>query len=115
MLTFGSHTARRLFATLTGPLLRGRTCVLVTHHVDLVLPGAAYRIELDAGRVVSHGPVNQAGAKALLPDEDEEEEGPAETNGTAKAVDEEEDEVEGEGIPEEGWITGEVAHSIYTT
>ncbi|GAA5928190.1 hypothetical protein JCM1841_003816 [Sporobolomyces salmonicolor] len=48
------HLVEHLFH---GPLLEGRTVVLITHHVDLALPLAAYCISLAAGHVASHGPV----------------------------------------------------------
>ncbi|CEQ41154.1 SPOSA6832_02846 [Sporobolomyces salmonicolor] len=48
------HLVEHLFR---GPLFEGRTVVLITHHVDLALPLAAYCISLAAGHVASHGPV----------------------------------------------------------
>lgn len=35
--------------------MRGRTCILVTHAVGLVLPGVSYAVVLDAGNVVAAG------------------------------------------------------------
>ncbi|KAF9258421.1 P-loop containing nucleoside triphosphate hydrolase protein [Marasmius fiardii PR-910] len=53
-----SHTSRYLFERLLcGPLLRGRTVVLVTHHVDLVLPGAHYLVRMLDGRIDMQGTV----------------------------------------------------------
>lgn len=47
-----SHTARALFEKLLrGPLLANRTVVLVTHHVELVLPATAYLIRMLDGRI----------------------------------------------------------------
>ncbi|KIJ23785.1 hypothetical protein M422DRAFT_275570 [Sphaerobolus stellatus SS14] len=47
-----AHTAHHLFERcLQGELLRGRTVVLVSHHVQLCSPGAAYVVALDNGRV----------------------------------------------------------------
>ncbi|GAA6021159.1 hypothetical protein JCM10207_008338 [Rhodosporidiobolus poonsookiae] len=47
-----AHTAAHIFEKcLKGPLLEGRTVVLVSHHVQLTAPGAAYVVELDNGRV----------------------------------------------------------------
>ncbi|KAG8739601.1 hypothetical protein FRC12_016268, partial [Ceratobasidium sp. 428] len=55
-----AHTASHLFENcLRGPLMRGRTIVLVSHHVQLVAPGASYVVALDNGRVLFAGP--QAG------------------------------------------------------
>lgn len=55
-----SHTARFLFERLfmgEGELMRGRTVVLVTHHVELVLPGAGYLVRMLDGRVDVQGTV----------------------------------------------------------
>ncbi|KAI0752843.1 multidrug resistance-associated ABC transporter [Daedaleopsis nitida] len=53
-----SHTARFLFEKLfCGPLLAHRTVVLVTHHVELVLPGAHYFVRLLDGRVDRDGEI----------------------------------------------------------
>lgn len=51
------HTARHLYDhALTGPLSRGRTRILVTHHVSLCLPGADYIVSLNQGSVQYAGP-----------------------------------------------------------
>jgi ABC-type transport system involved in cytochrome bd biosynthesis fused ATPase/permease subunit len=55
-----SHTAQHLFAKcLTGRLMRHRTCVLVTHAVDLCLPGSSYVVSMDNGVVVACGAPDQ--------------------------------------------------------
>jgi ABC-type multidrug transport system fused ATPase/permease subunit len=47
-----AHTAQFIVdACLRGSLVKGRTLVLVSHHVDLCLPAAEYVVALDAGRV----------------------------------------------------------------
>ena len=47
-----AHTAQFIFKEcLQGSLLRGRTVVLVTHHVGLCLPGADFLVSLNHGRV----------------------------------------------------------------
>ncbi|KAG8745725.1 hypothetical protein FRC10_007205 [Ceratobasidium sp. 414] len=52
-----AHTASHLFEKcLLGPLMKGRTIVLVSHHVQLVAPGASYVVALDNGRVLFAGP-----------------------------------------------------------
>ncbi|KAF9259088.1 hypothetical protein L218DRAFT_875612 [Marasmius fiardii PR-910] len=62
-----SHTARYLFEKLLcGPLLRGRTVVLVTHHVDLVLPGAHYLVRMLDGRIDMQGTVKELRDQGLL-------------------------------------------------
>ncbi|KAF9555967.1 multidrug resistance-associated ABC transporter [Agrocybe pediades] len=51
-----SHTARFLYERLIrGPLLAKRTVILVTHHVDLVLPGAFYLVHMLDGRIDTQG------------------------------------------------------------
>ncbi|KAH7344787.1 multidrug resistance-associated ABC transporter [Rhizoctonia solani] len=52
-----AHTASHLFEKcLCGPLMNGRTIILVSHHVQLVAPGASYVVALDNGRVLFTGP-----------------------------------------------------------
>ncbi|KZO97554.1 multidrug resistance-associated ABC transporter [Calocera viscosa TUFC12733] len=47
-----AHTAHHLFdQCLKGELLTGRTVILVSHHVQLCLPGASYVISLDNGHL----------------------------------------------------------------
>lgn len=51
-----AHTARHLYnECLKGELVRGRTVILVSHHVELCAPGANYVVVLDNGRVTFQG------------------------------------------------------------
>lgn len=51
-----AHTAHHLYnECLKGELVRGRTVVLVSHHVQLCAPGASYVVALDNGRVAFQG------------------------------------------------------------
>ncbi|KAI0760574.1 multidrug resistance-associated ABC transporter [Fomes fomentarius] len=51
-----AHTAHHLYhQCLKGELMRGRTVVLVSHHVQLCAPGASYIVSLDNGRVQYSG------------------------------------------------------------
>ena len=51
-----AHTAQHLVErALSGPLVNGRTIVLVTHAISLVMPYAAYALTLDGGRVTAAG------------------------------------------------------------
>ena len=51
-----AHTAHHLYyECLKGDLMRGRTVVLVSHHVQLCTPGADYVVALDNGRVLFQG------------------------------------------------------------
>ncbi|TFK86901.1 ATP-binding cassette transporter [Polyporus arcularius HHB13444] len=51
-----AHTARHLYQyCLKGDLMRGRTVILVSHHVQLCASGAKYIVSLDNGRVQYSG------------------------------------------------------------
>lgn len=51
-----AHTAHHLYhECLKGDLMRGRTVILVSHHVQLCAPGANYIVALDNGRVAYEG------------------------------------------------------------
>ncbi|RKP08930.1 P-loop containing nucleoside triphosphate hydrolase protein, partial [Thamnocephalis sphaerospora] len=51
------HTAKHIVEhCLLGPLLQGRTRILVTHHVDLCMNDAAFGVILKEGRVIAKGP-----------------------------------------------------------
>ncbi|KAF7352973.1 Multidrug resistance-associated ABC transporter [Mycena venus] len=67
-----SHTSRVLFDKLfCGPLLKNRTVVLVTHHIDLLLSGnhgsgAQYIVRMLDGRIDTQGTVQELRARGLL-------------------------------------------------
>ncbi|EIN03587.1 multidrug resistance-associated ABC transporter [Punctularia strigosozonata HHB-11173 SS5] len=62
-----SHTARVLFdKLLCGPLLANRTVILVTHHVELVLPGAQYLVRMLDGRIDTQGFIKDLRAQGVL-------------------------------------------------
>ncbi|KAL4260343.1 ATP-binding cassette transporter C [Pleurotus pulmonarius] len=51
-----AHTAHHLYnECITGPLMRGRTVILVSHHVQLCTPGAGYIVALENGRIQYQG------------------------------------------------------------
>ena len=51
-----AHTAHILYyECLKGDLMRGRTVILVSHHVQLCAPGASYIVALENGRVLYKG------------------------------------------------------------
>ncbi|GJJ76701.1 hypothetical protein EMPS_09060 [Entomortierella parvispora] len=50
-----THTGKKLFETLTGPLLAGRTLILVTHQVQLTMNAASLVVVLNNGEVLGHG------------------------------------------------------------
>ncbi|PFH46615.1 hypothetical protein AMATHDRAFT_154310 [Amanita thiersii Skay4041] len=62
-----SPTARFLFENLfCGPLLANRTVVLVTHHIDLVLPGASYLVRMLDGTIDSQGTIEDLRVQGIL-------------------------------------------------
>ncbi|KAJ3486309.1 hypothetical protein NLI96_g4318 [Meripilus lineatus] len=64
-----SHTARFLYDRLfQGPLLQHRTVILVTHHVELVLPGTYYLIRMLDGRIDTQGTVKDLKSTGVLDD-----------------------------------------------
>lgn len=51
-----SHTAKWIYDyCITGPLMQGRTCILVTHNVALCVPQSQKVVVLDNGRVLVQG------------------------------------------------------------
>ncbi|KAL1925554.1 uncharacterized protein VTP21DRAFT_437 [Calcarisporiella thermophila] len=51
-----AHTAKWIYENcLQGELMKGRTCILVTHAVGLCLPGARKIVVVNNGRVVANG------------------------------------------------------------
>ena len=55
-----AHVGRHLFEeALTGDLGRGRTRILVTHHIELCLPGTSYAVVLSNGTVERAGSVDE--------------------------------------------------------
>ncbi|KAH8823481.1 multidrug resistance-associated ABC transporter [Flagelloscypha sp. PMI_526] len=64
-----SHTSRFLFERLlSGPLLANRTVILVTHHVELVLPAASYLVHMLDGRIDFQGSITDLRERGLLDD-----------------------------------------------
>lgn len=51
------HTAQNLVAALSGPLCKGRTVILVTHHISLCLPISSFLVELFQGSVRRFGAI----------------------------------------------------------
>ena len=61
------HTAQHIVDhCLRGPLMRGRTVILVTHHVSLCLSSAAYLVELSRGKILHQGSVKDLQASGEL-------------------------------------------------
>ncbi|KAL7945402.1 hypothetical protein V8C42DRAFT_323034 [Trichoderma barbatum] len=65
-----SHTAQWIFTNcINGPLMKGRTCILVTHNVQLCVPSSEYVVLLENGRVVAQGPSQEVIASGKLGEE----------------------------------------------
>jgi ABC-type multidrug transport system fused ATPase/permease subunit len=51
-----SHTAKWIFDNcIMGPLMRNRTCILVTHNIALTVPRSQYVVLLDNGSIAAQG------------------------------------------------------------
>ncbi|MCJ1426399.1 hypothetical protein MMC29_004302 [Sticta canariensis] len=62
-----SETARHLFeCCIVGPLMNGRTCILVTHNIALCVPRSHYVVALDNGKIMAQGPPDQVIASGAL-------------------------------------------------
>ncbi|THV07466.1 P-loop containing nucleoside triphosphate hydrolase protein [Dendrothele bispora CBS 962.96] len=60
------HTAQHLVNNcFSSDLVRGRTVILVTHHIGLCIPVSTYLVELHRGSVLRHGPIEGFEAKVL--------------------------------------------------
>ncbi|KAF8222623.1 hypothetical protein L208DRAFT_1413119 [Tricholoma matsutake] len=64
-----SYTSRFMYERLfLGPLLANRTVILVTHHIELVLPGASYLVYMLDGQIDFQGMVSDLRAQGILDD-----------------------------------------------
>ncbi|CAH7688816.1 hypothetical protein BY996DRAFT_4577718 [Phakopsora pachyrhizi] len=62
-----SHTSQHLYEhVLMGPLMKGRTCILVTHAVDLCLKGAEFIVSMDKGNVLFAGKPSLSKSASLI-------------------------------------------------
>ncbi|KAI7870590.1 P-loop containing nucleoside triphosphate hydrolase protein [Spinellus fusiger] len=65
-----AHTAKHLYDNcLKGSLMKGRTIILVTHHVGLCIKGATYVVALEDGNVTGAGEPSELLASGVLSDE----------------------------------------------
>ncbi|KAI0833082.1 P-loop containing nucleoside triphosphate hydrolase protein [Hypoxylon sp. FL0890] len=65
-----SHTAKWIFTKcIKGELMKGRTCILVTHNTTLCVPLSEYVVLLDNGRVDTQGPAEEVIASGKLGEE----------------------------------------------
>ncbi|KAK9481416.1 P-loop containing nucleoside triphosphate hydrolase protein [Lipomyces japonicus] len=66
-----SHTALHIYENcITGPMMFGRTCILVSHNVPLTLSAASHVIYMDKGIVVQQGSAEEIVNSGLLGDDE---------------------------------------------
>ena len=65
-----SHTAQHLFdRCITGPLMFGRTCILVTHNIALCVPHAHHVVAIRNGKIAAQGTPDTVLSSGALGDE----------------------------------------------
>ncbi|KAH8600771.1 hypothetical protein B0O99DRAFT_288710 [Bisporella sp. PMI_857] len=65
-----SHTAKWIFDNcIRGPLMRDRTCILVTHNLALCVPQSRYVVYLDNGKVDIQGSAEEVIASGKIGDD----------------------------------------------
>ena len=61
------HTAQHLVnKCLTSDLARGRTIILITHHITTCLPAASYLLEINKGKILYQGTILELEERGLL-------------------------------------------------
>ena len=61
------HTAQHLVSKcLSGDLARGRTIILVTHHIAICLPSASYLLEISKGSILHQGTIPDLEQRGIL-------------------------------------------------
>ncbi|KAF3484393.1 canalicular multispecific organic anion transporter 2 [Arthroderma uncinatum] len=65
-----SRTANHIFRhAITGLSMRGRTCILATHHTQLAVPNCKWVVLLEAGRVKAQGTAKELVSRGLINNE----------------------------------------------
>ncbi|KAJ9148315.1 ATP-dependent bile acid permease [Pleurostoma richardsiae] len=65
-----SHTAQWIFDNcITGPLMRSRTCILVTHNIPLTVPQSDFVVVMNNGRIATQGHSREVIASGALGEE----------------------------------------------
>lgn len=83
-----AHTAQYIFTEcFQGSLLKGRTCVLVTHHVALCLPAAEFLVVLENGNVAQACPASEAQISTIPAAPPAPDEGPTEEKAQDETAD----------------------------
>ncbi|KAF8310766.1 P-loop containing nucleoside triphosphate hydrolase protein [Clavulina sp. PMI_390] len=69
-----SHTTSKLIKEcFLGPLMKGRTIIIATHHVDRILPHCSWVVRLENGSVLTQGPPEKIDSAILDPDRAKED------------------------------------------
>ena len=62
-----SHTAKHIFEQcIMGPLMFGRTCILVTHNIALCVPRSHYVVAVANGKIAAQGSPDEVMASGVL-------------------------------------------------
>ncbi len=65
-----SHTAKHIFEQcIMGPLMFGRTCILVTHNIALCVPRSRYVVAVSNGKITAQGSPDEVMATGVLGDD----------------------------------------------
>jgi len=65
-----SHTAKHIFEhCVIGPLMVGRTCILVTHNISLCVPLSQHVVVLGNGKIIAQGPPDEVMSSGALGEE----------------------------------------------
>ncbi|CAO3624546.1 unnamed protein product [Cunninghamella blakesleeana] len=125
-----THTAKHIFENcISGDLLKGRTIILVTHHVRLCLPAAKYLVKIEKGNIAGHGYVETLkenndlirllGEEAVISEDNSDEANKEQSE--VKLVDEDEDyditksSTSQKLVAEEESARGRVKFEVYKT
>lgn len=121
-----AHTAKHLYEhCLMGELMRGRTRILVTHHVGLCIRGAVHVVAMRDGEVVANGSPAEVLRSGALGDEVSIEEERIEENEAEavegkvpllpKTVSKKHEEGSGKLVEDEKRAEGGVSRKVYAT
>ncbi|KAK3326601.1 hypothetical protein B0H66DRAFT_165839 [Apodospora peruviana] len=72
-----SHTAQWIFSNgIMGPLMRHRTCILVSHNIPLCVPFSDFVVMMNNGRIAAQGPSQEIIASGKLGEDILQKSGP---------------------------------------
>jgi ABC-type multidrug transport system fused ATPase/permease subunit len=65
-----SHTSQWIFSNcISGPLMKGRTCILVSHNIQLCVPSSDFVVVMENGRITAQGSAEEMIASGRLGEE----------------------------------------------